>query len=252
MKLGALLGPIATAQRPSRHLAEQARAFEGEGFESLWSVQAIGRGFMISDPFMRFRSPRRSPNRIEIGTAVDPGSALSPGRSCAPRVFVDADLRRTIVVRCRRRIDPEGLRRVRPRLHDAISARSRARDANCDGSSPTVVSATSDLSPWPAVFAAVRRCCSAHGAAAAWNAPRNRIRVGLHRLRIASPAEVISGACSGIAPPAVGARWCRRFSWDPLPTSAPRRTMLAEFAAAGFDDAVVMLLPGGPGSRTAC
>ena len=51
MRLGALLGPIADASLADT-LAEQARTYAGEGFESLWSAQAIGRGFMITDPFV--------------------------------------------------------------------------------------------------------------------------------------------------------------------------------------------------------
>ena len=51
MKMGALLGPVLD---PSQNgfLAEQARRYEGEGFAGLWMAQAIGRGFMLTDPFV--------------------------------------------------------------------------------------------------------------------------------------------------------------------------------------------------------
>jgi len=69
MKLGALLGPVPPNAAPT-FLAEQARAFAGEGFESLWSVQAIGRGFMIGDPFVTLSIAASVTQRIEIGSAV--------------------------------------------------------------------------------------------------------------------------------------------------------------------------------------
>jgi alkanesulfonate monooxygenase SsuD/methylene tetrahydromethanopterin reductase-like flavin-dependent oxidoreductase (luciferase family) len=72
MKLGALLGPIASsaAARSSRFLAERARTLEGEGFESLWSVQAIGRGFAITDPFVTLAIAATVTESVQIGTAV--------------------------------------------------------------------------------------------------------------------------------------------------------------------------------------
>ena len=51
MRLGALLGPVVDAAN-NRLLADQARMFAQEGYTSLWSAQAIGRGFMITDPFV--------------------------------------------------------------------------------------------------------------------------------------------------------------------------------------------------------
>ena len=47
MRLGALLGPVLDSG--PNELAEQARMLAGEGFESLWTAQAVGRGFMIMD-----------------------------------------------------------------------------------------------------------------------------------------------------------------------------------------------------------
>ena len=69
MRIGGLLGPIADG---SDHgfLAEQARRFEGAGFSSLWSAQAIGRGMMLTDPFVALAVAATAAPTVEVGTAV--------------------------------------------------------------------------------------------------------------------------------------------------------------------------------------
>ena len=69
MRLGALLGPIADPTR-GKTLADQARAFADAGYTSLWSAQAIGRGFMVSDPFIALSVAATAVPGIEVGTAV--------------------------------------------------------------------------------------------------------------------------------------------------------------------------------------
>ena len=69
MRLGALLGPIVDPTQ-TQALAEQARTFAGEGFDSLWSAQAIGRGFMFTDPFVALTVAATVAEQVEIGTAV--------------------------------------------------------------------------------------------------------------------------------------------------------------------------------------
>ena len=66
MKLGALLGPIVDARVPGA-LAEQVRRYAGDGFQSLWSAQAIGRGFMFTDPSSPCQSRPRSRLRLRSG-----------------------------------------------------------------------------------------------------------------------------------------------------------------------------------------
>ncbi len=73
MRLGALLGPIADGGDYAT-LARQAGEFIGSGYESLWSAQAIGRGFMICDPFIALAVAATTAQAmdvdIELGTAV--------------------------------------------------------------------------------------------------------------------------------------------------------------------------------------
>ena len=73
MRMGALLGPI-VEPTDHRSLAEQARAYVDAGYTSLWSAHAIGRGFMVTDPFVALTAAATAVGSldasVEIGTAV--------------------------------------------------------------------------------------------------------------------------------------------------------------------------------------
>lgn len=68
MRLGALVSPI-DGSNPNA-IPEQARALEGEGFDSMWSAHAMGRGFMMPDPFISLAAAAVVTERIELGTAI--------------------------------------------------------------------------------------------------------------------------------------------------------------------------------------
>ena len=65
MKLGALI----MSPDPSQ-LADTARALEGEGFDGIWSAHAMGRGFMMIDPFVALSVAAGVTERVELGTAI--------------------------------------------------------------------------------------------------------------------------------------------------------------------------------------
>jgi len=69
MRLGALLGRQEEMAREPRQLADLCRAFEDAGFDSIWTPQAMGRGFMFSDPFVAL-TVAATVTELEIGTAV--------------------------------------------------------------------------------------------------------------------------------------------------------------------------------------
>ncbi len=69
MRLGALLGPVANPTQ-GQLLADQAKALADAGYTSLWSAQAIGRGFMVTDPFIALTVAATAVPGIEVGTAV--------------------------------------------------------------------------------------------------------------------------------------------------------------------------------------
>ena len=63
MNLGALLTPLTP-------IPQQAQALEAEGFDSIWSAQAMGRGFMMSDPFVALAAAASVTQTVELGTAI--------------------------------------------------------------------------------------------------------------------------------------------------------------------------------------
>ena len=68
MRLGALLS-FNDGTNPNA-VTEEARRFEAEGFDSIWSAQAMGRGFMLMDPFIALSAVAAVTERVEIGTAI--------------------------------------------------------------------------------------------------------------------------------------------------------------------------------------
>ncbi len=69
MRLGALIG-LLSPEPQSTDLAEQAKRYAGEGFDSLWMAQAIGRGFLIPDPFVALATAATATKDVELGTAI--------------------------------------------------------------------------------------------------------------------------------------------------------------------------------------
>ena len=68
MKLGAILGPIKTPS-DSSELRVQAANLEKSGYDSLWAVQAVGRGFTVTDPLITL-CVAATVTKCELGTAI--------------------------------------------------------------------------------------------------------------------------------------------------------------------------------------
>ena len=68
MRLGATLAHLSPA--PPFAVAEWARRLVGEGFESLWTPQVIGRGFLVPDPFVTLAVAATATEGVEVGTAT--------------------------------------------------------------------------------------------------------------------------------------------------------------------------------------
>ena len=68
MRLGALLTP--TNDSNPNALADQAKAFEAAGYTSIWSAQAMGRGFLMTDPFIALSVAAAVTSKVELGTAI--------------------------------------------------------------------------------------------------------------------------------------------------------------------------------------
>lgn len=68
MRLGATLAHLSPG--PALPIAESARRLVGAGFESLWVPQIIGRGFFVPDPFVALAVAATATDRVELGTAT--------------------------------------------------------------------------------------------------------------------------------------------------------------------------------------
>jgi alkanesulfonate monooxygenase SsuD/methylene tetrahydromethanopterin reductase-like flavin-dependent oxidoreductase (luciferase family) len=68
MRLGATLAHLSTG--PSRPLADWARELADAGFDSLWTPHIIGRGTLIPDPFVALATAAAVTDGLELGTAT--------------------------------------------------------------------------------------------------------------------------------------------------------------------------------------
>ena len=68
MRIGAIL-TLAGVREPDQ-IAEQARDLEAAGFDGIWSPHAMGRGFMMVDPFIALTVAAAATRHVELGTAI--------------------------------------------------------------------------------------------------------------------------------------------------------------------------------------
>ncbi len=240
MRLGALLGPIVDGARP-RALPDQARALVAAGYESLWSAHAVGRGFMLSDPLIALAAAASVTERVEIGTAVlqlplyRPAELahrlLSLQQLCGDRLRLGlgAGSTRADFTVAGANFDQRFV------TFDSAVATLRAllRDGRADGV---------DLAPWrglsgtPLLFGSwghgVERAAREFDGWIASAAYRSTEQVvaALARHRAAGGRRAIVST----------------IRLDRSTDLGALRAQLDRFAAAGFDDAVVMFLPGAP------
>lgn len=241
MRLGALLAPIADATRP-RALADQVRTLVDAGYGSLWSAQAIGRGFMMTDPFVALAVAATVAESIEIGTAVVQVPLYAPA-DLAHRILSLAQIaggRLTVGVGAGSTVQDFRAfgRPYSDRFPEFERSMVTLRALLDDGRADEV-----DLSPWPAVRASTRVLLGSWGrgvvraareydgwiASGAYREPHEVIDA-LRRYRAAGGGREIVSTLQLTAKTDLG----------------ELRERLARFADAGFDDAVVMFLPGAP------
>lgn len=68
MKLGVLMS-LTDGSDPGV-IATRAKAIEDQGYASIWSAHAMGRGFMLTDPFVALSVVAAVTEKVEIGTAI--------------------------------------------------------------------------------------------------------------------------------------------------------------------------------------
>lgn len=241
MRLGALLGPV-TGNSARDLLAEQARTYAGEGFYSLWSAQALGRGFMLPDPFVALSVAATAAPGVEIGTAVVQAPLYHP-MDLAHRIF-------SLHQVCGDRLIM-GL--GAGSTADDFAAFSRPFETRFEDFRTLVGSLREilrtgggehgDLSPWPSVRGGPPLFLGSWGRGVERAAREFDGWIASARYRTA--AQVI--AALDRYRQGGGRRAVVSTIQLPARTDLGElRDRLARFAEAGFDDAVVLILPGGP------
>ena len=249
MRLGALLGPVTDGASP-KTLAEQARRYGGEGFASLWSAQAIGRGFMITDPFVALSVAATVCDDVEVGTAVlqvplyHPVDlahrVLSLRQICGDRLLLGVGAGST-----QKDFDAFG-RSYAQRFRDFRVGVRMLRELLATGRLGTGKEAEVDLSPWPGVAGGPPLLLGSWGRGVVHAARKYDGWIASANYR--TPDEVIQAL--GEYRAAGGGRAIASTILVHGQTDLGQlKAMLQRFAAAGFDDAVVMLQPGAPSPR---
>ncbi len=241
MRMGALLGPILDPAQSSA-LAEQARTFAGEGFTSLWSAQAVGRGFMMTDPLIALSVAASVTEEVEIGTAVLQIPLYQP-MDLANRIFSLQQIsggRFIFGVGAGSTAADYAVhgRSFEHRFEAFEQSLSALREIFSSGGQDDA-----NLSPWPAVAGGPPLFFGTWGKGVVRAATGfdGWIASGMHRTpeQVAAAAERYHAAGGG------------RSIVSTIQVSGQAdlgelKEAFAVYAEAGFDDAVVMLLPGSP------
>ena len=241
MRLGALLGPV-TGNSPGNLLAEQARTYANEGFDSLWSAQALGRGFMLTDPFVSLSIAASAAEDVEIGTAVVQAPLYDP-MDLAHRIFsLHQVCGSRLIMGLGAGSTPSDFdafsRPFETRFEDFRDVVGALREIFRTGGNEH-----GDLSPWPSVQGGPPLFLGSWGKGVeraardfdGWIASAHyrtveQVIAALGRYREAGGGRAIVSTIQLPAGTDLG----------------ELRDRLARYAEAGFDDAVVFILPGGP------
>ncbi len=241
MRLGALMGFL-PPHAQVMDLAEQAKRYAGEGFDSLWAPHTIGRGFIIPDPFIALAVAATATKDIELGTAVVQLSLYQPV-DLAHRIF-------SLMHQCGNRLtlgvgagstetDFLALERdYAKRFKTFNSTLARLRTLLVNGKDERA-----NLTPWTAIAGGPPLLFGSWGAGveraakdfAGWIASAHyrtadQVIEALGRFRAAGGKRAIVSTIQLTADHDVGRT----------------RDLLQRFADAGFDDAVVLFRPGSP------
>ena len=241
MRLGALLGPVTSPSEPG-FLARQARQFESAGFSSLWSAQAVGRGFMITDPFITLSVAATVTRNVELGTAVLQASLYQPG-DLAHRILSLAQVAGDRLIVGLGAGSTEADFRVFERDYAGRFARFRSMLAPVRDYLATGAHGETDLSPWPPVLGRVKLFLGTWGAGVERAAREFEGWIASGHYR--SPPEVAQ-ALGRYRAAGGGRAIVSTLILDRKTDLGELRDRLQAFAAAGFDDAVVMFHPGAP------
>lgn len=242
MRLGALLGPVTAPAEPD-FLARQARMLQAAGYSSLWSAQAIGRGFMITDPFVALSVAAAVTDRVELGTAVVQASLYHPA-DLAHRVLSLSQVAGDRLILGVGAGSTEADFRLYDRDYPKRFATFRGMLDPLRGFLQTGSHEGRSLSPWSPVLGRVKLFLGTWGKGVeeAARSFDGWIASGHYR----TPPEVAE-ALQRYRAAGGGRAIVSTLILNADTDTGELRERLQAFAAAGFDDAVVMFQPGAPG-----
>ena len=241
MRLGALLGPVTGESAPDR-LAEQARTYAGEGFDSLWSAHALGRGFMLTEPFVALSVAATAAEGVEIGTAVLQAPLYHPvdlalrifslHQICGERLVIGLGVGSALS-------DFAALDRPFASRFDDFSSmigvlREILRTGQHQGA---------DVTPWPAVRGGPPLYLGTWGKGVERAAAEFDGWIASAHYR---SADQVIAALGRYRQAGGGRAVVSTIQLPPGTDLGELKAKLDRFAEAGFDDAVVLILPGGP------
>ncbi|GAB3165674.1 TIGR03619 family F420-dependent LLM class oxidoreductase [Amycolatopsis stemonae] len=239
MRLGATLARLAPG--PPIALAEWARRLAGEGFESLWTPQIVGRGFLVPDPFVTLAVAATATEGVELGTATvqvplhHPADlahrVLSLVSVCGDRLTLGVSPGSTdLDYGVFDRDHAERFRTFRanlPRLRDLLE---HGRDEHADLAPPPASGRPPMLlGSWGANVERAAREFDGW-LASAYRRGADQIIAAHERFRAAGGRRAVVCAVPLSGKDSLG----------------PAREVLHRYAEAGFDDAVVLIGPEGP------
>ncbi len=240
MRLGATLTHLSPA--PPVALAPWARRLVGAGFESLWTPQVVGRGSLVPDPFVTLAVAATATAGVELGTATvqvplhHPADlahrvlslvsvcgdrltlGVSPGSTDADFATFDRDYA------ARFGTFDENLARLRVLLADGRDERADLAPAPAADGGPPLL-----LGSWGAKVERAAREFDGW-LASAYRRTADEILAAHERYRAAGGRRAIVCAIQLSGRDDLG----------------PTGELLQRCAEAGFDDAVVLIEPGGP------
>ncbi len=244
MRLGATLAHLSDAAPFG--VAEWARRLVGAGFESLWVPQIIGRGYLVPDPFVTLAvaatATATTDGGVELGTATvqvplhHPADlahrvlslmavcgdrltlGVSPGSTDVDYAAFDRDFA------TRFRTFDENVERLRVLLAHGRDERADLAPAAVAAGGPPLL-----LGSWGKNVEKAARNFDGW-LASGYRTTADQIVAAHERYRAAGGRRAIVCSIPLSAPDDLG----------------PTGEMLRRFADAGFDDAVVMIEPGGP------
>jgi alkanesulfonate monooxygenase SsuD/methylene tetrahydromethanopterin reductase-like flavin-dependent oxidoreductase (luciferase family) len=228
VRLGATLVHLSHA--PPYRTAEWARTLAGAGFESLWVPQIIGRGGFVPDPFVTLAVAASVVDGVELGTATLQLPLHHPAE-LAHRI-------RSLAAVCGDRLSI-GLSPGSTAADHALLGRDfAARFRTFDDHVPKLRALLGDDTPplllgsWGAKVERAAREFDGWLASGLRRTP-DEIIAAHGRFRAAGGRRAIVCAVRLAAPADLG----------------PTGEALHRYAEAGFDDAVVLIEPGGPDPR---